>query len=195
MFADKAQIEEALSRVGRRLASTDAGEFALLLCGGSALSLGGFTHRTTRDVDVLGLVKGGGRRRTVTAEPLPTELMQAAEAVARDHRLPIDWLSDAAREVQRLGLPRGILSRAKHRRFGPCLEVFILGRRDQVALKLYAALDRKGGQRHLKDLEALRATRAELKSAAHWLLDRKTSAEFRSALKRVIGRLTLAESR
>lgn len=57
MFTTKSQIEEALSRVGRRLALADAGEYALLICGGSALNLAGVVERPTRDVDVPGLVK------------------------------------------------------------------------------------------------------------------------------------------
>jgi hypothetical protein len=50
VFTNKQQIEEALSRTGRRLALADAGEFALLVCGGSALNLAGLIQRPTRDV-------------------------------------------------------------------------------------------------------------------------------------------------
>jgi hypothetical protein len=83
LFATRQQIEDALSRTGRRLALADAGEFALLICGGSALNLAGIIQRPTRDVDVLGLVKGADRA-TVTAEHLPAELTRAAELVAVD---------------------------------------------------------------------------------------------------------------
>jgi hypothetical protein len=52
MFNNRAQIQEALTRLGRRLALADADECSLLICGGSALSLAGLVNRATRDVDV-----------------------------------------------------------------------------------------------------------------------------------------------
>lgn len=184
MFTDKRQIQEALLRTGRRLALLDAGEFALLVCGGSALNLGGLLERPTRDVDVLGLVKGA-EPATVQAEPLPPAVAQAAEWVAQDLGLPSDWLNDAAMDVQRLGLPQGILNRARRLEFGPCLTVFVIGRRDQVALKLYAAIDREKGRRHLQDLETIAPTRAEIQFAVCWLLDRQTSEQFRAAVQSI----------
>jgi hypothetical protein len=184
MFTDKSQIQEALLQVGRRLALADAGEFTLLVCGGSALNLAGIIQRPTRDVDVLGLIKGT-EPVTVVAEQLPDELLHAAELVAREMNLPRDWLNDAALEVQRLGLPPGIVERAHRLNCGPCLTVFFIGRQDQVALKLYAAIDRQKGQRHLKDLEAIGPTRAEMDAAVHWLLDRRTSPQFRRAVQAI----------
>jgi hypothetical protein len=194
LFTNRRQIQEALSRTGRRLALADAGEYALLVCGGSALNLAGIIERPTRDVDVLGLVKGTDCR-TVTAEHLPAELIRAAEGVAMDLSLPGDWLNDAALDVQRLGLPSGILKRAHRLEFGPCLTVFFIDRRDQVALKLYAAIHREKGQRHLKDLEAIEPTKAEMEAAAHWLLDRKTSAGFRAAVRSISAALGFARLR
>ena len=184
MFTDKSQIQEALLQVGRRLALADAGEFTLLVCGGSALNLAGIIQRPTRDVDVLGLIKGT-EPVTVVAEQLPDELLHAAELVAMEMNLPRDWLNDAALEVQRLGLPPGIVERAHRLNCGPCLTVFFIGRQDQVALKLYAAIDRQKGQRHLKDLEAIGPTRAEMDAAVHWLLDRRTSPQFRRAVQAI----------
>jgi hypothetical protein len=184
LFTGKQQIQEALSRTGRRLALADAGEFALLVCGGSALNLAGLIQRPTRDVDVLGLVKGP-EPATVAAQQLPEDVTRAAEWVAMDLGLPSDWLNDAALDVQRLGLPPGILQRAHPLGFGPCLTVYFIDRQDQVALKLYAAIDRKKGQRHLKDLEAIKPTKAEMEAAVRWLLDRQTSAQFREAVQSI----------
>ena len=182
MFTDKEQIQDALSRTGRRLALADAGEFTLLVCGGSALSLAGIIQRPTRDVDVLGLVKAV-EPAVIVAEQLPVEVTRAADLVALDLGLPSDWLNDAARDVQRLGLPPGILERAHRLEFGPCLTVLFIGRQDQVALKLYAAIDREMGQRHLKDLEEVAPTQAEMEAAVHWLLNRETSPQFREAVR------------
>jgi hypothetical protein len=192
VFTTCAQIQEALSRVGRCLALADAGEYALLICGGSALSLAGLLDRPTRDVDVLGLVKGA-KEAAVVPELLPDEIMRAARLVAVDLNLPVDWLNDAALAIQRLGLPTDLLKRARRLEFGPCLTVYVTGRQDQVALKLYAALDRQKGRRHLQDLSDIDPTRAELKAAVHWLLDRKTSLEFRRAIRQVCQTLGFRE--
>ena len=192
MFTNRQQIQEALSRTGRRLALADVGEFALLVCGGSALNLSGIMQRPTRDVDVLGLVKGTAPA-TIAAEQLPAEVARAAEWVALDLGLPRGWLNDAALDVQRLGLPPGILKRAHRLDFGPCLTVFLIGRQDQVALKLYAAIDREKGQRHLKDLESINPTKAEMEAAARWLLDRKTSPQFRAAVSSMAGALGFSQ--
>ena len=188
MFRSRAQIEEALTRTGRCLALADAGEHALLVCGGSALNLAGLLNRPTRDVDVLGLVKGV-KAAYVVEELLPEEVTKAAERVAWDLNLPNDWLNDSALEVHRLGLPAGILRRANRREYGPCLTVYVIGRQDQVALKLYAAIDAKAGQRHFKDLAGIEPTLVELDSAVHWLLDRETSAPFRRAVSTICAAL------
>ena len=202
MFTSRSQIQDALSRVGRRLALADAGEYALLVCGGSALNLAGIIDRPTRDVDVLGLVIGTDELSVVPAL-LPEEVTWAVEMVARDLNLPGDWLNDSALEVHRLGLPAGLLKRADKREFGPCLTVYLLGRQDQVALKLYAAIDRTKGQRHFKDLTDINPTRTEMQFAMHWLLDRKSSPQFRAAVRNIsdalgfadLGDLAAAESR
>lgn len=184
MFNNRAQIQEALTRLGRRLALADADECSLLICGGSALSLAGLVNRATRDVDVLGLVKIT-TEKLVVDEALPQVIIQFAGLVAVDLNLDDDWLNDSALAVHRLGLPPGILKRAKKHEFGPCLAVYVIGRQDQVALKLYAALDRQKGQRHFRDLETIKPTIREMETAIRWLLDRKASPEFRQAVAKI----------
>ena len=193
MFANKKQIVGALTRLGRRLTLMNAAECSLLVCGGSALNLIGLLDRPTRDVDVLGLVDDSQiskpRNTGILSQVLPPEVVRAAQQVARDLNLPPNWLNDSALEVQRLGLPPGILRRAHPRDFGPCLKVYLLGRKDLVALKLYAALDGQKGQRHVKDLLVIRPTRSEMEFAMRWLLNRKTSLQFRRAVRAIIAGL------
>jgi hypothetical protein len=182
VFTDREQIDEALRRTGRRLALSQTERLTLLVCGGSALNLSGVLQRPTRDVDVLGMVATSGSRPIVTDQSLPPELQRIAAVVAEELNLPEDWLNDSALDVQRLGLPSNILRRTVRRDYGPSLTVLSLGRRDLVALKLYASLDGQKGQRHLNDLLLLKPTRAEIAFAVGWLLDRPTSKAFRDAV-------------
>jgi hypothetical protein len=192
MFSSREQIQEALSRTGRRLALMGADDYSILICGGSALNLMGLISRPTRDVDVLGMIKGG-EHAFVADEGLPEDLSHAASLVAADLNLPFDWLNDAALEIHKLKLPNGILERAEKRAFGPCLTVYIISRQDQVAFKLYAAIDPPKGQRHFKDLVAIKPTRREMEFAVHWLLDRPTSLAFRKAVQDVATTLGFAK--
>ncbi len=92
-------------------------------------------------------------------------------------------------------LPTGMLNRSEKREFGHCLTVHVISRQDQVALKLYAAIDRKKGQRHVKDLVAIKPTRREMEFAVHWLLDRKTSSDFVRAVRKISEALGFSELR
>lgn len=181
------------------MALMDAGEFSLLVCGGSALNLVGLVERPTRDVDVLGIVKAPGNsvraKPTVVAEELPEEIARAAAAVALEMNLAEDWLNDSALDVQRLGLPPRILERTHRQEFGPCLTVLFIGRQDQVALKLYAALNKQKDERHLKDLLAIQPTRPEMEFAVRWLFNRRTSQQFRDAVCRLVEGMGFAKLR
>lgn len=185
MFITRTQVTEALSRLGRQLVLAHTRKYAFLICGGSALNLAGLVERPTRDVDVLGLVEGT-EADLLAAELLPDEVLRAARTVAAEINLQDDWLNDSASVLHQMRLPEGILKRAQRREFGPALTVYVIGRQDQVALKLYAALDRAEGQRHLRDLDAIEPTRAEMEFAVRWLLDRETSLEFRRAVRKIV---------
>ena len=53
---------------------------------------------------------------------------------------------------------------------------------DQVALKLFASMDSKDGQRHLKDLEEISPTRSEILHAIEWMSSWKSNQAFRDRL-------------
>jgi hypothetical protein len=61
MFRDQENIETILSALGEQLESSEGEPLELLVCGGSALIALGLAQRTTKDVDILALVK---RRKT-----------------------------------------------------------------------------------------------------------------------------------
>jgi hypothetical protein len=133
------------------------------------LNLLGVVERLTTDVDVLALGHPGRRSRLSRPEPLPPVLVSAVERVARELGLSPDWLNAAVSSQWDTGLPRGLPGRVVWRRFGG-LEVGLVGRRDLVFFKLYAAADATGpASVHVRDLLALRPTDEELRAAAAWV--------------------------
>jgi hypothetical protein len=63
------------------------------------------------------------------------------------------------------------------RHYGSGLSIGFISRRDQIFLKLHAAVDRDGG-RHLQDLIELAPTKTELRDAAAWTLTQDPSEGF-----------------
>lgn len=177
MFDSAASIRGSLQKLGSLLDDRDLPKVTVLLCGGSALNLSGLVSRTTADVDALGIDTGGQE-----LEELPAWLCECADEVARETGVERGWLNDAARALQKVGLPEGILRRAQREKFGRRLEIAVSSRLDLVALKCFAALDPKSGPRHLSDLVDLTPSADELAFATKWLLGRPTSAQFRQAL-------------
>jgi len=94
--------------------------------------------RATRDVDVL-VLRGDLR-----------ELRQAVRAIAQEYDLPEDWMSDAAKGFA------DILPPDFYRRLVPLrlqfrhLHLYVLGRPEQVAMKIVALREQD-----LEDLELL----------------------------------------
>jgi len=138
-----------------------------VVCGGASLLALGLVRRTvTQDVDILGQVHAAA---IVTPRPLPVWLLTAAEDVRSQLDLPEAWLNAQVAEdtLFRCGLPEGLATRLVTRHYGPRLAIGFIGRRDQIFLKLHAAVDRDGG-RHLQDLLDLAPTADELLDAARW---------------------------
>jgi len=177
MFDSAGSIRESLKKLGVLLDKRKLPEVTVLICGGAALNLSGLLTRTTADVDALGIAAGD-----TALAPLPVWLCECADEIAREKGLEQEWFNDAASVLQTVGLPDGILRRSSRMRFGRCLEVAIASRLDLIALKCFAALDPKSGERHLGDLVDLAPDADELAFAAKWLLDRPTSPQFRQAL-------------
>lgn len=191
MAQDHSAIERALRLLGERLEYMDAPATVLLIGGGAALSILGLVIRTTRDVDVIALVRAGpdGGGVTLTkADPLPAHLREAAEHVARDLGLLTDWLNPGPTSLLDLGLPAGCLERCVGRDYGSRLRLLILGRHDQIHLKLYAAVDQAGG-RHLSDLLELKPTAEELLAAALWAKTHDPSPGFHKELTHLLSQI------
>jgi len=182
----KEEIEHALKVLGRRMALDGAPDMEVLCCGASALCVLGLLSRSTMDVDVLGVVV-----RDLDLDPcevFPMEMERAIANAGLELGLADDWFNGSASRMLERGVPAGTLERSfAHRRtFGPCLTVRFLDRRDQVALKLFAAMDPVDGIRHLKDLEEISPEAEEISHALEWMEEWESSISFRRKLKEIV---------
>jgi hypothetical protein len=179
---DSTRLEELLSALDLQIALAGGDDVGLVVCGGSALSALGLVHRTTRDVDVLGLARTApGGIVVERLERLPEPLASAALKVARDFNLPADWLNLGPAPQVGMGLPDGFGSRVERRRYGSRLTVYYASRYDQIHFKLYAAVDQDSY--HVQDLALLKPTGAELLAAARWTFTQDVSGQFQESLK------------
>ncbi len=181
---------ELLGALGEQLAARGE-HYTLAVVGGSALLALGLVSRATRDVDVLAIVDDN---ELLSAQPLPTALVDAAHTVARDFGLADDWLNPGPASLLELGLPEGFAERVQRRAFGPSLEILFASRVDQIYLKLYATVD-QGAGKHLADLEALAPTERELLDAARWSQTHDPSDGYRDELTRVLAHFGIDDGR
>ena len=142
----------------------------------------GLITRPTNDLDVVAVADHG---RLETAEPLPRELLDARNRVARDFDLADDWINAGPTGLLDLGLPNGFLGRVQTRSFGDGLTVHFASRLDRIHFKLYALVD-QGGGRHDQDLRSLKPTMEEVLRAAPWTTTHDPSIGFREMLLRAL---------
>src|SRR6266545_5553852 len=184
MIADKSMAEAMLAALGDQLRSRGT-PVSIVVLGGAAMNLLGFVDRPTRDVDVL------ARADEATGtlhhpEPLPEALREAIAQVALDFDQPGDWMNTVVAHQWVTGLPPGLEQRVSWRDYG-ALRVGLVGRKDLIAFKLYAAADQTGPTSvHAKDLLALRPAPEELGEAAAWIRTQDTSVDFHAVVDRVI---------
>jgi hypothetical protein len=181
--APSLDIALALTRVGELLAL--AGQpSAIVVLGGAALNLLGYVSRPTGDVDVIAFADGP--RLIAPPEPLPESLLSVVRTVARQMRLPDDWLNTVAALQWRQGLPPGLADRLEWREYGGALRVGLVGRYDLIFFKLYAAADEGAGGVHLKDLLLLEPTLDELAAAEVWIRTQDPSPAFAHILDQAL---------
>jgi hypothetical protein len=185
---DRSSLDIALESLAIRLQENQAEAVEVAVCGGSALILTGVVPRTTKDVDVVALLRGG---KLCSPAPLPKPLIRAAEEVAEDLRLDRNWLNNGPSRGEgglfQMGLPEGFADRLHSRRYGSKLTVHFTDRFDQIHFKLYAAADRGGY--HIDDLRALSPTPDELETAARWCMTHDVSEGFAMELKQLLEEL------
>lgn len=190
MFRDQENIETILSALGEQLESSEGEPLELLVRGGSALIALGLAQRSTKDVDILALVKRKKTGKTTLnkAEPLSDGFITASKKVARDFNLPENWINTGPTSAVDLGLPNGIMERVTTRAYGPKLTIHFMGRYDQIHFKLYAAAD-QGAGKHFDDILALNPTEDELEQAALWSKTHDVSEGYRQVLKGLLNHM------
>lgn len=181
---DTARLHEALETLGAILESRGEAH-DIIVIGGGALLLLGLIERPTQDLDIVSRVEGD---RWVEGEPMPLGLAGAIVEVARALDLDDHWLNAGPTDLLRYGLPPGFGDRVVVQRYGG-LVVRLAARVDQVAFKLYAAVDQGPRSKHFRDLRLLAPGREELETAARWCQTHDTSAPFRDMLLQALATL------
>ncbi len=181
MGIDLAGLEGALMVLGQLLADRKL-HYEVAAIGGGSLLLLGLIDRTTKDLDLIALVKGS---QLFSADPLPQPLLQAAEEVGRALDLGKDWLNIGPAPLLEMGLPLGFVERLHIRKYKG-LTLYLADRFDQICFKLYASVDQGLQSKHFADLCALSPTSAELRRAQNWCITQDVSENFENELKRVL---------
>lgn len=185
---DKGGLDLALKSLAVRLDENRSKPFEIVVCGGSALILTGLIPRTTKDVDIVAMIR---ESHLASPAPLPNSLRQAAKEVAEDLGLDPTWLNNGPSRDEgglfQMGLPAGFAKRLTSVTFGARLTVHFIDRLDHIHFKLYASVDRGGY--HIEDLLALEPTSGELDAAARWCMTHDVSDGFRRILKKLLTEL------
>ncbi len=174
-------LEEALTVLGQLLTDRDL-FFEIVAIGGGSLLLLRQIERTTKDLDLVAMVKEG---RLITADPLPQGLRQAAEEVGIALQLGKDWLNCGPTSLLNLGLPSGFTDRMHTRRFKGLL-VHLADRFDQICFKLYASVDHGPQSKHFADLITLKPSAEELDLAKRWCITHDISEAFELEIDRAM---------
>jgi hypothetical protein len=175
-------LDEILKALDRQIQVHDGAPLSLVICGGTALFALGLVLRTTKDVDVLGIVsKKDGQILVIKINKFPKFLIEAANAVQKDFGLPDGWLNKGPTSQVDSGLPQGFEKRLVKKQYGDYLSIYYISRLDQIHFKLYAAVDRNGY--HVDDLRQLDPTQREIEAAARWVLTQDVSIGFKTILK------------
>lgn len=181
MEIDTASLEEALVILGQLLADRGCA-YEIVAIGGGSMLLLEYVERTTKDLDLVALVKEG---TLVSAEPLPAALLEAAEQVGRVLRLNEGWINVGPASLFTMGLPAGFANRL-HTRHYKGLIVHLADRIDQICFKLYASVDQGPESKHFADLLVLNPSKEELVNAKNWCLTQDISEPFERQINEVL---------
>jgi len=184
MDIDSVTLENALEVLGQLLTDRDQ-HYEVVAIGGGSLLLLGQIDRTTKDIDLVALMNSG---HLISADPLPSGLLQAVEDVGNTLGLGKEWLNIGPASLFEMGLPSGFQDRM-HKRCYHGLTVYLADRFDQICFKLYAAVDQGRYSKHFADLRILQPTREELRAAKGWCITHDVSEPFAIDLEQAVTEL------
>lgn len=177
-------IEKILNLLAQRLQlAFPEKKWKLVVCGGAALAVMNLVNRTTKDIDVIGLLE----KDYIEFAEFNSIFVEQIAIVAEMFNLPKDWINTGPEAFISTGLPNGLISRLKFIIYGDNLEIGFIGRYDQIFLKLYASVDRGGY--HVDDLLRLEPTEGELIDACRWVCEQDASFEFKGLLKSMLNQI------
>jgi hypothetical protein len=189
MKPNSTRLDQALTMLAGNMDLADSPIIQLVVCGGASLIATKVVARTTKDVDIVAFRSVNGE--LIAPVPLPEFLLKAAQVVARDLGLDLNWLNNGPSQDEgglfQMGLPTGFADRLTERVYGSRLTVYFIGRRDQIFFKLFSAADRGGVD--LGDLAALQPTSEEVEEAANWAMTIDVSEGFRMLLQELLTKL------
>jgi len=178
---NKNNLDEILHALDRQIEVHGGSPISLVVCGGTALFALGLILRTTKDIDVLGIVsKEQGQILIKRINKFPKYLIEASKAVQKDFGLPEGWINKGPTSQVDSGLPHGFEERLVEKKYGNYLSIYYISRLDQIFFKLYAAVDRN--DYHVDDLFQLKPTKREIEEAARWVLTQDVSIGFKTIL-------------
>lgn len=181
MQIDLNHLESALKVLGQLLSDRKL-HYEIAAIGGGSLLLLGLIDRSTKDLDLVALVKD---RSLISAHPLPPPLLRAAEEVGEALNLGRDWLNIGPASLFETGLPQGFTERLHIRKYKG-LTLYLADRFDQICFKLYASVDQGPHSKHFADLQNLNPTLNELNLAKNWCITQDVSDNFADDINHVI---------
>lgn len=179
---------QALTTLGELLESRGV-LCEVVVIGGGALALQGHIVRSTKDLDIVAIIRGG---HLESAKQLPPELVKARDDVAAALGLPKDWLNAGPTSLLDLGLPDGFEERLVTQRYQG-LTLHLAGRFDQVCFKFYAAVDQGPRSKHVDDLRRLQPSPQELLAAARWARGHDPSEGFLTMSRQTLAHFGVIE--
>lgn len=152
-----------LRRLFGRLDERLMNPLSIYVIGGANLIAFGISQRHTQDVDVI------------SPQKLSTDVIEHIENIAREESLESDWINTMpSRDEPFLAL--GWKERSVSFFSGSKLQVYLLGRKDMVGLKLAAALDRQNPD--MDDLLVMRPTDEEWEFGRLWARNYDANADW-----------------
>ena len=118
-------IDEIFAALDRQIGIRAGDQLSLVVCGGTALAALGLVMRTTKDVDVLGMVLDTKNGLVIQKNTeFPEWLIEAANKVGGDFDLPENWLNLGLASQVESGLPERFEERLVKRRYGKYLTIY-----------------------------------------------------------------------